>query len=374
MNIKQLLALSFCVGLTLFSCQHKAKEKAPELLIDVYTASQQIVPYRYTFISQTASNLDFTIEPRVNGYLLSKNYSSGKPVNKGDLLFEIESAPFIIALSQAKANVASARASYIKSQANYNRTEPLAKIQALSQSDLDAARAELIAAQQQLNVAQQQQKNAELQLSYTKIYAPHSGIGSASNAVSGDYVGVGTNFPVLATISYIDTVSVNLSFPVSKYLEIIKASDSTNYPSYKNAHLISDISMQLSDGSTYPEKGIYNYTKTDVDDKADVIIFQVLFPNLNYALKSGQFIKVTTTIGAAQNAVIIPQKCVTQTQNIYNIWVITPDNTASYRVVTLGDTFENNYIVTSGLKAGEMVAANGFFKLRDGEKVIPKKL
>lgn len=366
MNLRIIL-LSVVLVSTL-ACTHKKSktEGMPPVEVEVITAETQSVPYRYTFVSQTSSNLDFTIEPRVNGYLLSKNYRSGQPVKRGDLLFEIEPAPYQISLSKARANVASAQSTLTNAEANFNRVEPLAKIQALSQSELDAATAQLRAARAGYNVAMQELNNAKLQLSYTKIYAPHDGIGSSSKAVPGDYVGVGTNFAVLATVSYIDSVAVDLSLPMTKYLEI----SSDNEPSYKNKSLLSDIQMELSDGSIYPQKGIYNFTKTEVDNSADAIILQVLFSNLDYALKAGQFVKVTATIGEPQSVVVIPQICVTQTQNIYNVWVVTPDNTAQFRAVTLGDTVSDNYVVKTGLSAGEKVITGGFFKLRNGAKVV----
>lgn len=365
---RKIILLLFVIITSLSCVGKKSKPVAiPPAEVNVAVAKEQIVPYRYTFVAQTSSNLDFTIEPRVNGYLLKKNYRSGQPVKKGDLLFEIEQAPYKIALSKAQANVASARSSLTNAQANFNRVEPLAKIQALSQSDLDAATSQLLAAKAGYDVAIQVLNDAKLQLSYTKIYAPHDGIGSSSNAVPGDYVGVGTNFAVLATVSYIDSVAVDLSLPMSKYLEI----SNDNLPSYKNSNLLSDISMELSDGSKYDDAGIYNFTKTEVDNAADAIILQVLFPNLEYALKAGQFVKVTATIGEPVKVVTIPQMCVTQVQNVSNVWVVAPDDTAQFRMVTLGNTIGDDYVVRSGLKAGERVVTGGFFKMRNGEKVIP---
>lgn len=361
--------LLFFVILTSISCVGKKAQPTtmPPAEVKVVIAREQKVPYRYTFVAQTSSNLDFTIEPRVNGYLLRKNYRSGQPVKKGDLLFEIEQEPYKIALSKAKANVASARSTLTNAQANFDRVEPLTKIQALSQSDLDAATAQLLSARAGYDVSIQELNNAKLQLSYTKIYAPHDGIGSSSKAVRGDYVGVGTNFAVLATVSYIDSVAVDLSLPMSKYLQITN----DNLPSYKNSNLLSDISMELSDGSQYIHRGIYNFTKTEVDNSTDAIVLQVLFPNTDYTLKAGQFVRVSATIGEPASEVVIEQVCVSQVQNIYNVWVVAPDNSVQFRVVTLGDVVGDNYVVKSGLKAGEKVIRDGFFKLRNGEKVVP---
>lgn len=366
MNTKTILL--FLVIITSFSCVGKKSKHGsmPPMEVDVVKAESQLVPYRYTFISQTSSNLDFTIEPRINGYLLRKNYRSGQPVKKGDVLFEIEEEPYRIALSKAQANVASAKATLTNAESNFNRVEPLTKIQALSQSELDAATSQLLAARAGYKVALQELNNAKLQLSYTKLVAPHDGIGSSSNAVPGDFVGVGTSFAVLATVSYIDSVAVDLSLPMSKYLEI-----SSNEPSYSNKNLLSDISMQLSDGSIYPLDGIYNYTKTEVDDAADAIVMQVLFPNTDYALKAGQFVRIIATIGEPVRVVTIPQICVSQTQNLFNVWVVSSDSTAQYRRVTIGDTVGDRYIVKDGLKDGELVLTGGFFKMRNGEKVVP---
>lgn len=359
----------FLVIVTSFSCVGKKSrhESLPPMEVEVVRAENQLVPYRYTFVSQTSSNLDFTIEPRINGYLLRKNYRTGQPVKKGDILFEIEQEPYRIALAKTKANVASAKATLTNAEANFNRVEPLTKIEALSQSELDAATSQLLAARAGYKVALQELNSANLQLSYTKLVAPHDGIGSSSKAVPGDFVGVGTNFAVLATVSYIDSIAVDLSLPMSKYLEI-----NGNEPSYTNKNLLSDISMKLSDGSIYPLSGLYNYTKTEVDAAADAIVMQVLFPNTDYTLKAGQFVRITATIGDPLTVVTIPQVCVSQTQNLFNIWVVSSDSTAQYRRVTLGDTVGDRCVVKSGLTEGELVLTGGFFKMRNGEKVIPK--
>lgn len=376
MKIKFNYLLFFCFATLLLTIACKSKPKKAEKKassVEVYISELQEIPYEYTFVSQTNSKNNFTIEPRINGYLLSKNYKSGNPVKKGELLYEIEQETFIIELSKAKANVASAKASLKKAEANYNRIEPLAQIEAVSKSDLDTAYAELIASREQYNVAVLQLNNAKLQLGYTKIYAPHKGIGSSTTAVVGDYVGVGTKFTVLSTISYIDTISVSLSLPMSKYLNVV-AKHSGGYPSFENKDVLKNIKMELSDGTIYPVEGIYDYTNTNVDSDADAIVFKVLFPNKNYTLKAGQFVRVTATIGNTLNMITTPQVSVSYRQNIANVWVVSEDDIISYREVIIGGIYGDDYIITSGLKEGEMIIANGFFKLRNGEKVIPKKI
>lgn len=353
----------------LFSCKGKDKKmEMPLLDIEVVAAKEEFVPYRYTFVSTTESANSYIIEPRISGYLNSKNYSDGMPVKKGELLFTIDPESYQLAVDRADASLASAKSTLVNAQSNYDRVKPLADLKALSQSDLDDAIASLASAKAQYNVALAEKNSALLDLSYTIIRAPHKGIISTTNAAKGDYIGVGTDFEELATIYEIDTIAINLSFPMAKYLTLRKKIGE----SYSNADLLSDITLTLSDNSLYPHTGIYSFTKSVVNEESGAITFQVLFPNPNYMLKPNQFARVVATVGEVDKKIIIPQKSVSQSQNIYSVWVIDKDKKAEYRQVVIGGESGSDFIIESGLTANELVATNGFFKLREGMTVNPK--
>lgn len=190
----------------------------PSLRVEVIEAATDTVPNRMSFVSSVESNFDALIEPRVNGYLVNKYFSSGMPVRKGQLLFTIDPNLLSTTLLSAEASLESARAQEVSARNNYERAVPLARIDAISQTQLDQYTAEYVAAQAAVRSAEQQVRNARLQVGYTRIYAPIDGIIASSNAHTGDYVGVGTQFSVLTTISNIDTVAVDVAIPMAQYL------------------------------------------------------------------------------------------------------------------------------------------------------------
>ena len=152
--------------------------------------------------------------------------------------------------------------------------------------------------------------------------------------------------------------------------EYLKASGRSSF-SYKNAELLSDIRLRLADGSEYPEKGFYKFTRQNVASGMGTIVIVVGFRNPNYALKTGQFARVTATVGDQRSSIVVPQRAVNQIQNISSVWVIRADSTAEYREVQLGKTSGEWWIVEEGLSAGEVIATTALQKLRNGIKVSP---
>ena len=141
--------------------------------------------------------------------------------------------------------------------------------------------------------------------------------------------------------------------------------------SYDNKTLLSEIRLQVADGSIYPEQGFYKFTRQRIASDMGTIVLVVGFRNPNYALKAGQFARVTASVGGDKGCIIIPQRAVSQIQNISSVWVIRPDSTAEYREVKLGNTAGEWWIVESGLSKGERIATTGLQKLRNGMKVSP---
>jgi membrane fusion protein (multidrug efflux system) len=289
-------------------------------------------------------------------------------VRKGDILFRLDGKQQQANLLSARASLESARAKALEAHNNYIRAIPLAKIDAISQTQLDQYTAEYVAAEASVKSAEQTLRNAELDVEYTTIRSTINGVISTSAAHIGDLVGPGTKFPTLTTIQNVDTVTVDIAIPMRQYLSM---SGRKSF-SYENADLLSDIRLYLADGEPYPAVGTYSYTKTAVSGATGTIIIVVSFANPDYLLKAGQFARVETNVGAGQSRVTIPQSCVSQTQNINSVWVIRPDSTAEYREIALGQVEGGRWIIDSGLNAGEKVVVSGQIKLRNGAKVNPQ--
>ena len=360
--------IAFIVTFTICcSCRNQTKSPMAPLAVDVATVARASLPNRQTFIAPISASYHATIQPRISGFLAASSFSNGMPVKQGELIFRLDDAPQRANRLAAEASLSSAKAKATEARRNYERAIPLARINAISQMQLDQYTAENLAAIAAVKSAEQNLRNARLEESYTRIYAPISGIISSSAATAGDYVGPGTQFSELTTIQNIDTVSIDLAIPMSDYL----ASSGRNAFSYDNSSLLSDITLRIADGSTYPESGFYKFTRQRITSEMGTIVIVVGFRNPNYALKAGQFARVTASIGEDKEQIVVPQRAVSQIQNISSVWVIRADSTAEYRQVSLGETAGEWWIIKSGVSEGERVATTGLQKLRNGMKVSP---
>ncbi|MFI3248589.1 MAG: efflux RND transporter periplasmic adaptor subunit [Rikenellaceae bacterium] len=338
----------------------------PPVNVKVATVDKELSSNSIWFASSTEPQYSVTIEPRVNGYLKSVEYRSGAPVKEGETIFEIEPSLIYTTYYSALASLESAKASLVEAESNYKRAIPLAVIDAISRTSLDQYRTTFAAAKANVKSAEEALKNASLNLSYTSIKAPMSGLIADSPAVAGDYVGPGTKFTTLTTISYCDTLKLPLAIPTARYLKYI---DNSN--SYDNKNLLSDITIILADSSEYNHKATYDYTQKEITSGNSTVVIYAKVANPSNLLKPNMFTRVRANIGNETEKIIIPQEAVTQMQGVSSVWVIKGDSTAIFRVVTVGSKYGSGWHITSGLDAGEKVATSSQLKLHEGAKVNP---
>ena len=349
--------------------RHKPKPAMPPLQVETARAVTDSIPNRMSFIGYLSSNFDAVIQPRINGFLLSKRFSNGMPVKRGQLLFTIDPDQLSTTMLAAEAALQSAKAQALEAQNNYERAVPLAKINAISQAQLDQYTAQYKAAEASVRSAEQTLSSARMNVGYTELRSPIDGIIEHTAAHVGDYVGPGTQFSVLTTVSNIDTLTVDVAIPMSQYLRY--AGDRTSI--YDNEGLLSDIRLTLADGTRYPYGGLYDYTRKDVSSSTGTLVLVVMFPNPDRSLKPGQFARVEASVGPVRPRVVVPQACVSQAQGVNSVWVVRPDSTAMYRRVIPGDTYGSMWCIDEGLIDGELVVTAGQQKLHNGMKVIPEK-
>ncbi|MBQ9137434.1 MAG: efflux RND transporter periplasmic adaptor subunit [Alistipes sp.] len=333
--------------------------------VEVVRAGVDSAIVRQSFISTLQPNYIAVIQPRVSGFLSAKLFSNGMPVRKGQVIFRIDDRQQRADMLAAKATLATAVANSIEAQNNYNRAVPLVAIDAISQAQFDGYRAQYEAAKASIASAEQALKNAQLEVEYTTIRATIDGVISASEAYVGDFVGPGSKFATLTRIENVDTLCCEVAIPMAQYLNLSGRSSFT----YNNESLLSDIVLTLADGRQYPFVGSYSYTKSAVADTEGTIIIVVTFPNPHYLLKSGQFARVTTSIGMPKMRITVPQSALQQTQGEESVWVIDADSTVHYRKVTTLGAPHDGVVAVSGLAAGESVALDGSAKLTNGQKV-----
>ena len=326
------------------------------------------------------SNAD--VRGQVTGYLMRQGYQEGAFVRKGQLLFEIDPRPFQAALDQALGQLAQAKAALANAQAVQGRTEldvkrytPLAKEQAASQQDLDnsvqnnlAAEATVATAEAQIKTSEAAVETAKINLDFTRLIAPIDGIAGQALLQVGALISPGSG-PVTA-VSTLDPIKVYFTVGEPQYLAWRKRfpTETTRQAADKNLRL----ELILADGSTYDHTGTFYFADRQVNEGTGAIRIAGLFPNPGNVLRPGGYGKVRAVIRVEPNALLVPQRAVTELQGGYQVAVVDKEDKVSIRTVNVGDRFGAQWIIAQGLKPGEHVVAEGVQKVRPGMQVKPK--
>jgi RND family efflux transporter MFP subunit len=345
-------------------CKKKpAPSPPPE--VQIITLAPTNVPIFEEWIGTLDGFVNAQIRAQVTGYLLVQNYAEGGEVNKGDLLFEIDSRPFQAALDQANAKLAQDKAQSGKTELDVKRYTPLAQEQAISQEQLDDAVQANLAANAQVKADDAAVENAQLNLDFTKIKSPVDGLAGTATAQIGDLVGQSGS--VLTIVSTINPIKVYFQVSEQSYLTFWRRFiDSTN------ADETFPLQLVFSDGSVYPEKGKFFYADRQVNPDTGTLQIYALFPNANFVLRPGQYGRVRAQTQTKTNALIVPQRAVAELQGTYQVALVGETNSVHLQSVKVGEQVGANWIIESGLKAGDRVVIEGTQKAKEGTVVNPK--
>lgn len=356
----------------IISCSEPDKPKPVVLDIPVVKVVYQDVPIYIEMIGQTHGSRDIPIRARVDGTLESMHFEEGRKVNKGQLLYTIDTRPFDAKVVEAEGGVSEAVTALTKAKSDLERIEPLAKMNAVSKQDLDSAQALYEAAQSGLQIAKAKLEQAKIELGYTKIYAPISGRIGLTNAEIGEYVGKDPNPVILNYVSQTDPIRVRFSVNERDYLRFARSlvgkPDMQKEIDDKNKQ---PLRLILADGAEYQYPGKVKSYEAAINPTTGTLTLEADFPNPDNLIIAGQFARLIGVIEVRQNAMLVPQKAVTEMQSDFQVVVINSEGIVNVRKVKLGPNYENMVIVESGLEAGEQVAVEGLLKLRNGMKVSP---
>lgn len=309
------------------------------------------------------------IQAQVTGYLLTQNYKEGSTVKKGDVLFTIDPRPFEAALAQAQANYATAIAKAQLQQINLQKQEQLYKTQVISELEYQTSYQNTQAAIANVAASQAAVQSAQVNLDYCTVTAPFDGVVGVSNAQVGDLVGPGGRVTVLTTASQIEPMKFNFFITESEYLEAAELLQKIqNQPLDERK---SRLSLQLADGTTYPELGKFYFFNRQVNSSTGAIQITGLFPNPTGVLRPGLFAMVTAPVKELKGALLVPQKATVELQGSYFVSVVQTDNTIKTVPVKLGPQQGQLRVVTGPLVGGENVVVEGVEKVRPGMKVDP---
>ena len=394
------------------------------LQVEVVQVQQQDVPIYSEWIGTTDGMVNADIRAQVSGYLLRKAYTEGSFVKRGQLLFEIDPRPLEAALNQARGDLAKyesqvqqtitqlaqaeaqlaqansqlaqAEANQRKTQLDVNKFGPLLEQKAVTQQDFDnayqaneaakaqvevaksqikgaaaavaTAQAAIVAAKAQVQSSEATVKTAELNLGFTKIVSPIDGIVGIALAQVGDLVN--STSGILTTVSTVDPIKVYFTVSEQEYIAYINRNPSQAQRAEAQSEL--ELQLFLADGSQYSHPGKFYIADRQVDPKTGAIRIAGVFPNTENTLRPGQFGRVRAATRTQKDALLVPQRAVSQLQGMYRVAVVGTDNKVTMTTVTPGPTVGQMWVIQNGLKPGETVMVDGTQRVTTGATVAPR--
>jgi membrane fusion protein (multidrug efflux system) len=337
----------------------------PPAAVVVAPAVQRDVPVYKEWIGTTDGNVNAEIRPRVDGYLLRREYQEGSLVRQGQLLFVIDPRQSQAQLQQVQADLEQARAQLSKAHQDVVRFQPLVAQKAISQQELDNALSAEQAAKAIVDARQAAVNQARLNSNWTRVTSPISGIAGTAQAQVGNLVSPTT---VLTTVSQCDPIRVVYSLSEQEYLHFQERSRQDQAAAKK-----SDLELVLADGSVFPHPGRVLFAGRQVDVKTGTISTVALFPNPGNLLRPGQYAKVRAVTEVKKGAILVPQRAVNELQGAFQVAVVGSDDTAEIRTVQTGERVGKMWVIDSGLASGDRVVVEGFSRVKSGAKVKPQE-
>jgi membrane fusion protein, multidrug efflux system len=356
--------------LSLFSgCKPKEEAAAaapPE--VEVIAVQQKDVPIYRDWVGTLEGDVNATIVAQVSGYLVSRNYTEGAMVTNGQVLFQIDPAPFKAALDQAKANLDQSVAQRDKYALDVQRYRPLAATEAISKQELDNAVQNEKTAQARIAADEAAVEQAALNLGFTTIRSPLDGMAGLARGQVGDLIGPSTG--QLTTVAKIEPTRVY--FSVSQ--QLVTQMQERRIAEGKSAIRAGDgpeLEIVMASGAVYPLKGRVKFANNQVDIRTGTVTVVGEFPNPQMLLVPGMFVRVRALLGIDKGALLVPQRAVTEMQGRYLIAVVGADNKVSILPVSAGERYGEQWVITGNVKAGDRVVAEGIQKVREGVVVNP---
>lgn len=358
-------ALSGCA--TESSGQETAAGAPPPPEIVAHVVARTDMPIEMAYMGQTAGSREVEVRARVGGILLRRNYEEGSRVRQGDLMFEIDPAPYQAALEQAKGALGQAEATLSQAKRDAERMQTLYKGDVVAKKDFDDSKTTLESTTAAVETARGKVREASLNLEWTKVTAPISGMTSKETRSEGSLVTTTSDGSLLTTISRVDPVYVNFSMSGPEMMKIRKQRAEGKVVIAGGNDFA--VRLTLPDGSDYPATGHINFTDTQVDAATGVVKVRAEFANPDGLVLPGQFVRVRLEGARYKDVLSVPQGAVLNTQQGAMVWTVDDKNQIAPRPVVLGETVGNAYLIEKGLEPGERVVAEGVIKVRPGMTV-----
>ena len=368
-SIILLAIVSSGILLTESGCKSKTVQKKEPPALKVLDIKGNKVPAFIEMVGQAVGIPTVNITARVEGYLQAWSFDEGSMVSKGRLLFTIEPDKYKNNVDYTQADLESKNAAWEKAKLDVARLKPLLSTNAISQNDYDVA----VTTERQTRAAVESAKSnladAKLNLSYTTITSPITGMIGKVNVNPGNLVGHG-EATLLTTVSAVDPIYVDFQMNETDYLRIMRYI-SENKEQLDGAENSFKVYLTLSDKKLYPQPGKIDFIDRAINGQTGTIAMRAVVPNSEGLIKPGSFTTVNLILLERENVVVIPQSAIAQIQGKNYAFIVGSDNKVTRTPITLGRSIENMVIVIEGLKPGDKILLEGFQKFQEGMQIKP---
>ena len=338
----------------------------PEVLV-VEVATRD-VPVVAEWLGTTEGAVDADIRAQVAGYLVSRDYREGSRVATGDLLFRIDPRSFKAALDQSQGDLGRAQAALELARLDVARYTPLVESGAVSRQEYDTSVQRMRSGEAAVQAARANVEKARIELGFTEIRSPISGVVGVAKRQLGDFVGP-TDPEPLTSVSQLDPIRV--SFPLSEQ-DFLRFAPQVQKAMAEGSFRKDSVQLILADGSIYPHPGTAYPAGREIDPRTGTITVKAEFPNPEQMLRPGQYARVRAETGVAKDALVVPARAVQDLQGLAQLMVVGSDDKVEVRTVTAGPVWGTLQVITNGVAAGDRVVVEGFQKARPGMVVAPK--
>jgi RND family efflux transporter MFP subunit len=371
-SLQPFTQVGFCIFLLLVAAcgskdQAETSKGLPPPAVVVTTVTPQTVPIYGEYVARTEARQSVEIRARVEGFLEKVLFKEGSQVKAGQVLFVIDQRPYKAALQDARGSLAQAQAAMEKAQKDVERLRPLVAEDAAPQQDLDKAEAEAHYSRASIEKAKAAITKAELDLKFTEIRSPITGIIGKEEVTVGNLVA--KDQTLLTTVSSWDPMRVVFSISESDYLLLAKKNPEGKRDAPDEAQ--ESFALVMADNSIYPHKGSLSFVDRALDLTTGTLKIYINFPNPDKLLRPGLFGRIRVVLEEKPDALLVSQRAVQEMQGVKTILTVGQDNKVALHTVTLGERYKDFFVVNSGLKAGDRVVVEGLQKAIPGQKVTP---
>ena len=331
----------------------------PPAQVTVMTVEPKTLPVTFEYTGQTLGSREVEVRARVTGIIQTRNFTEGARVSKGASLFTLDPAPFIAAALRAEADVAAAEARLAQAKKNSARLKPLQAAKAVSQKEFEDATSGEAVGEADLKGARARLMEARLNILYTKVESPLSGIAGRAQRSEGSLVS-GPDV-LLTTVTQIDPIWVSFGIPDNDQQRLNKEAEAGRLELPKGGRF--EVAVKLSDGTELPQVGKLNFSDVRVSGTTGTSETRAEIPNPKGNLRPGQFVRVTLRGAVRPNAITVPQRSVMEGPQGKYVYVVSADSKAEPRPVQVGEWQGQDWIIHSGLKAGDKVIVDGVARI-----------